>query len=340
MFPENMVLIFISVFSFFSSFALTYGLVPYFKRNNIVALDLHKKGKPKIANSGGLPVSLAIMYSLLIFVSLQTFFLKKTEELVYLFASIMAIFLITIIGFLDDLDSVDFATGKRRGLRQRVWKLPGILTKPLLALTGALPLMAIRAGETTMTVPILGSINFGWVYPIILIPLAVIFVSNAINLLGGFNGSEAGMGSIYCFFLGFIALINNQTIAAAIFFSSLSALIGFLIFNRYPAKILPGDSLTYCLGAVVVSGVIIGNMERAGIIMMFPFFIEFLLKLRSKFKASCLGKLRKDGKLDSPYGKKIYSWTHIIMNLGKLTEKQVTMILILIEIFFGFLLFL
>jgi len=73
---------------------------------------------------------------------------------------------------------------------------------------------------------------------------------------------------------------------------------------------------------------------------MTPFIIEFLLKLRSRFMASCLGKLRKDGKLDPPYGKDIYSWTHIIMNFGTLTERQVTMILIAIQVIFGLLLFL
>lgn len=329
------ILIIISIFSLLSSLALTWALIHYFKRNNIIALDLHKKGKPKRANSGGLAVSLSIIYGLLIFISVQTFVYNNTEQMVYLFASILSIFLITLIGFLDDLDSVEVVAGKRKkraGVKQ--W------LKPLLTFSGAIPLMAVSAGETTMTLPILGPINFGLFYPIILIPLAVVFVSNAINLLGGFNGSEAGMGLVYCFFLGLIALKGNQTVAATIFFSTFSALLGFLYFNRYPAKILPGDSLTYCLGAVVVSGVIIGNMERAGIIIIFPFFIEFLLKLRSKFKASCLGILRKDGKLDPPYGKKIYSWSHIIMNLGKLTEKQVTMILILIQIIFGLLLLL
>jgi len=321
--------------SLLTSIVLTWSIIKYFKRTNVVALDLHKKQRPKIANSGGLAVSLSIMYGLLVFISVQTFLYNKTEQMVYLFASVLSIILITIVGFLDDLDSVDVIAGKRKiraGVNQ--W------LKPLATLAGAVPLMAVSAGETTMTVPVFGSINFGPIYPIILIPLAVVFVSNAINLLGGFNGSEAGMGLVYCFFLGIVALRGNQLVAAAIFFSAFSALLGFLYFNWYPAKILPGDSLTYCLGAVVVSGVIIGNMERAGFITMFPFFIEFLLKLRSKFKASCLGKLRKDRRLDPPYGKKIYSWTHIIMNLGKLTEKQVTLVLILIEIFFGVLLFL
>jgi len=279
-------------------------------------------------------VSLSIIYALLLFVSFQTFIQKQTEQLVYLFASILAIFLITIIGFLDDLDSGDVATGKRKirlGIKQ--W------LKPLLTLTGAIPLMAISIGETTMTLPFFGPFDFGIYYPLILIPLAVVFTSNAVNLLAGFNGSEAGMGIIYCSFLGLRSLLIGETLAASIFLSTAAALISFIKFNWYPAKILSGDSLTYCLGAVVVTGVIVGNMEKSGVIIMTPFIIEFLLKIRSKFKASCLGKLRKDGKLESPCGNKIYSLTHIIMNLGKLTEKQVTLILILIQIIFGLLIF-
>jgi len=125
-----------------------------------------------------------------------------------------------------------------------------------------------------------------------------------------------------------------------IFLVAFAALVGFIWYNWYPARILPGDSLTYLLGSVVASGVIIGNMEKAGLIVMLPFIIEFFLKLRVKFKASCLGKLREDGKLDSPYGKKIYSWTHLIMNLRPMTEKRVTIILILIQALFTILIFL
>jgi hypothetical protein len=73
---------------------------------------------------------------------------------------------------------------------------------------------------------------------------------------------------------------------------------------------------------------------------MLPFIIEFFLKLRVKFKATCLGKLREDGKLDPPYGRKIYSWTHFIMNLRPMAEKQVTVTLILIQLGFTALIFL
>ena len=320
--------------SFLCSLFLTKFIIPFFFSNKIIALDLHKKNKPKVSNSGGIPVCFSLLLGLMFFIAIQTFVYKNTQQMVYLFASTLTIFLITIIGFFDDLNRKDVISGKktiRTGLKQ--WE------KPLLTLPAAIPLMVVSAGETMMTIPIIGPVNFGYIYPLLLIPIAVVFTSNAVNLLGGFNGSEAGMGIVYCLFLGLVALLGNQTVAAIIFFSTVGALIGFLVYNWYPAKILSGDSLTYCLGAIVVSGVIVGNMERAGLIIMMPFFIEFLLKLKSRFKASCLGKLRNDGRLDSPYGRKIYSWVHIIMNLGKLTEKQVTLVLMLIQLIFGLIIF-
>jgi len=328
------VLIFTFFLSFLASLILTKSIMPFLKNNNIIALDLHKKNKPRLPNSGGIPVSFSIIAGLMFFIAFQTFILKTTDQMVYLFASVLTILLITIIGFLDDLNSSDVVQGKkkiRKGLKK--WQ------KPLFALPAAIPLIVVNVGDTTMTLPLFGSINFGILYPIILIPIGVVGVANVVNLLGGFNGSEAGMGIIYCSFLGLYALLHGEIVSSAIFFSAVGALIGFLKFNWFPAKILSGDSLTYCLGAIVAAGVIIGNMERAGIIIMTPFIIEFLLKLRSRFTASCLGKLRTDGKLDSPYGKKVYSWTHIIMNFRPLTEKQVTMILIAIQIIFGLLIF-
>jgi len=329
------VLVFTFFVSFIVSIFLTKSLIPFFKGNNIIALDLHKRKKPKLANGGGIPVTLSLMTGLMFFIAIQTFVFNKMDQMVYLFASVLTILLITIIGFFDDLNSSDVVVGLkkiRKGLKK--WQ------KPLFTIPAAIPLMVVSAGETTMNVPLLGPINFGIVYPLILIPIGVVCAANAVNLLGGFNGSEAGMGVVYCSFLGLYALTHGELVSSAIFFSTTGALLGFLKFNWFPAKILSGDSLTYCLGSVVAAGVIVGDMERAGIIMMVPFIIEFLLKLRSKFTASCLGKLRGDGKLSSPYGKNVYSWTHIIMNFGTLTERQVTTILIIIQTIFGLLLFL
>lgn len=320
--------------SLLASLVLTKFFIHFFYRNNIIALDLHKKNRPKVANSGGIPVMFSAFTGLMFFVAIQTFVYDAGGQLVYLFAAILTILLIGLVGFFDDLNSREVIEGKRqirKGLKQ--WQ------KPLLTLPAALPLMAVKAGQTSMILPILGSVEFGVLYPLLLVPLGVTIAANVINMLGGFNGSEAGMGSVYFFSLGVFALAINELVSAAIFFSMLGALLGFLKYNWVPAKILSGDSIQYVMGAAVVSGAILGNMERAAFIVLIPFFIEAFLKLRSRLKASCLGKLQKDGRLEPPYGKKIYSWTHVIMNLGRLTERQVTIALILMEAFFCSLLF-
>ncbi|MBU5689139.1 MAG: hypothetical protein KQA41_02850 [Candidatus Aenigmarchaeota archaeon] len=320
--------------SFIVCLFLTKIFIELFYRNNIIALDLHKKDKPKVANSGGIPVMFSAFFGLMFFIAYQVFINETTQNLVYLFAAVLTILLIGLVGFFDDLNSKEVIEGKseiRKGLKQ--WQ------KPLLTLLAAIPLMVVRAGNTAMTLPILGSVDLGLLYPLVVVPLSVMLAANVINMLGGFNGSEAGMGSVYFFSLGVFALFMGKTVSAAIYFSMLGALLAFLKYNWPPAKMLSGDSIQYVMGAAVISGAILGDMERAAFIVLIPFFIEAFLKLRSGLKASCLGKLQKDGKLEPPYGRKIYSWTHIIMNLGRFSEKQVTIALILIEAIFCSLLF-
>ncbi|MBD3155407.1 MAG: hypothetical protein GF368_02005 [Candidatus Aenigmarchaeota archaeon] len=324
------VLVISFVISLVSSLVLTKSLISFFKRNKIVALDLQKKGKPLVANSGGVPVFFGMFFGLMFFIAIQVFIFNVTNQLVYLFAAILTIFLITLVGFFDDLNNRAVLEKKkdiRTGLKQ--WQ------KPLMTIPAAIPLMVVKAGYTTMWIPFFGNVNFGILYALILVPIGVVGAANAINLLGGFNGSEAGMGVIYCTSLGIYSLIHGKIVSAAIFFSCIGALVGFLKYNWVPAKILSGDSIQYLLGSVVASGVILGNMEKAGLFLMTPFFIEFILKLKGKLKVHCMGKLRKDGKLDPPYGKKIYSWTHIIMNIKPMTEKQVTLVLMLMQIVFS-----
>jgi len=328
--------------SIFMAIATTFIITPYFihflRGAGIVGFDLQKKNRPKLATSGGICVSFGVLAGLLTYIGFQTFIFGLAEWLFPLLAVTSSILIVMFVGFLDDLN-VKLNAEKTIESRDIRVGLPQWL-KPLLTLPAAIPLMAINAGKKTMAIPFVGPVDFGILYPLLLIPLGIVGASNAVNMLAGFNGLEAGMGIVYCLGLGISALLSNSTEGAVVFLVTFSALVGFILYSWYPAKILPGDSLTYLLGSIVASGVIVGNMERNGLIVMLPFITEFFLKLRVKFKASCLGKLREDGKLDPPYGKKIYSWTHLIMNLKPLAEKQVTMILILIQICFTVLIFL
>ena len=332
-----------------TSFVITFFVTPYFIRflqaAGVVGIDLQKRDKPRLATSGGICVAFGVLSGLLSYIGLQTYMGDQPSIiyglenwLVYLLAVTSSIVIVMLVGLLDDLNVKSKMVGTKEGRDIRVGISQWL--KPLLTLPAAIPLMAVSAGVTKMAIPFVGTVDFGpIVYPLFIIPLGFVGASNVVNMLGGFNGLEAGMGIVYLLGLGIYAALH-KSIGAVIFLITFAALIGFIRYNWYPARILPGDSLTYLLGSIVASGVIVGNMEKTGIIVILPFVIEFFLKVRVKFNASCLGKLREDGRLDPPYGRKIYSWTHAVMNIKPLTEKQITLILILVQALFVILIFL
>ncbi|MBS3168843.1 hypothetical protein J4216_06960, partial [Candidatus Woesearchaeota archaeon] len=156
--------------------------------------------------------------------------------------------------------------------------------------------------------------------------------------LEGYNGLGTGMGIIYMGMLGLYAYLNDRNIAALIALVVFCALIAFYFYNRFPAKILPGDSLTYLLGASITVVAITGNIEKAAIVSSIPFFIEFFLKLISKFKAQSYGHYYK-GKIKVNHNK-IYSLPHIFAITGRYTEKQIVYFMMLIQLFFSSLIWL
>jgi len=325
--------------SFFTTYFATPLLIKFLTAAGILGMDLNKKNKPKLPASGGICVATGILAGLLSYVGIETFVNNGQTTSLQLLAAVSSILIVTFAGLLDDLNVKSHITKTKDGSNVKVgfskWWI-----KPLLTLPAAIPLMVINAGETTMLIPFLGNVNVGILYPLLFIPVGVVGMANAVNLLGGFNGIEAGMGFVYMTSLGLYSLLySRDPIGSVIFLISAASLLAFLKYNWLPAKILPGDSLTYFLGALVIAGIALGNIERAGIIAMTPFIIEFLLKVRSRFSASCLGVVGEDGKIKSRNGK-IYSLTHVVMKFGNFTEKQIVIIFILIELAFCSIMFL
>jgi UDP-N-acetylglucosamine--dolichyl-phosphate N-acetylglucosaminephosphotransferase len=319
--------IIIFIISFFSTFFAIPWLIRYLRRTNLIVKDQNKKNKPLIPLSGGLAVMGGIFLGLVAYIFIRTFLFNDSSNLLYFFAAITTILLITFVGFIDD-SIIKCSKEASAGLKQ--WQ------KPLLTLIAAIPLVAIGAGTSEIYLPLIGVVNLGLVYPLVLIPIMVIFFSNAVNLLAGFNGLEAGMGLIYTGMLGLYAYINGSYVAAIIALTTFAALLAFIRYNWTPAKIFPGDSLTYLLGGVLACIAILGNIEKAVIIVSIPFIIEFILKARSGFKAQSFGYW-KNGKIHSQYGRKIYSLTHLFSRTGKFTEKQIVLFLMIIELIFALL---
>jgi UDP-N-acetylglucosamine--dolichyl-phosphate N-acetylglucosaminephosphotransferase len=308
----------------------------YMLESGVISIDHNKKNKPIVPSSGGVAVAFGFASGLLVYIFGASFptpahpFYIPVASLTYIYATILAVILIALGGLLDDINvkgKMEKATGMkdiRKGLKQ--WQ------KPLLSLIGALPLMAVNAGNAFVDVPFIGMVNFGIFYPLVIIPLAVIFAANAFNLLGGFDGIAGG--SALVMMLGFLvygALYGSYigTLIAAV---TIAALIAFLALGAFAKKnVLPGDSFSYAIGAIIVALMIVGNMEAFGIIVFIPWFIEFILHARKRFDVTDLGTLQKDGTFKPPYGRKIYSWTHLIMNFKRCKEWEVSLYMWLIE---------
>ena len=65
--------------------------------------------------------------------------------------------------------------------------------KALLPVVAALPLV-VRAGISTIRIPLIGQVDFGPFYALVLVPLGITGAAIAVNMLDGSNGPEVGMG--------------------------------------------------------------------------------------------------------------------------------------------------
>ncbi|RLJ01848.1 MAG: glycosyl transferase family 4 [Candidatus Aenigmatarchaeota archaeon] len=306
--------------AFFSTLILTKKWIEVAGKAGLVGKDMNKYTATKIPEAGGIAVILGFVFAVLIYIFFKTFYIGTEVHLIESLALLSAIILSGLLGFVDDI------IGWKVGLRQ--WQ------KPLLTIPIAIPLMVINAGHSVMNIPLMGEVDLGIIYPLLIIPIGIIGAANGFNMIAGFNGLEAGMGIIILSFLGIASVITGNLWLTLIAFSMVAALFGFLIFNKYPAKVFPGDSLTYGVGSLIAMVTILGNMERTGLILFGPYFIELILKSRSKFKAESFGLPLADGTLKPKYDKN-YSLTHAIMRLGRFNEWQVVLIHYIIAILFG-----
>ena len=318
------------------AFAAAYVGIGFLKRYlygaGIVAEDRNKEKRVKLPSSAGLGFAFGIVIGILAYTFGGSFIYAPVINVSTLLSVALSILLITMVGFLDDINVKQArvkSTGMmdiRQGLKQ--WQ------KPILTILGALPLMAINAGVHMVDLPFVGTVSLGIIYPLILLPLAVIFVSNSVNLLGGFDGLQPLMALAAAIGLLIYCIIFGTYVGAFLSALLCAALLAMLPFNLYKAKVVPGDSFTYAVGATMVAIMVMGNAESFGIIIFIPWMIEFLLHLRKRFKVTDLGIRQKDGTFKAPYGKRIYSLTHVVMNLKKANETDVAYYLTALEVLF------
>jgi UDP-N-acetylglucosamine--dolichyl-phosphate N-acetylglucosaminephosphotransferase len=318
---------YILLLSVLISFVLCILFLPMWirvcRRLGLVWEDMNKFGHPKnVASSGGVVVIMSFVLGVLSYLALKTFLFSGQSKALEIFALLSVILILSIVGLVDDL-----LGWKKGGLPMRV--------RLLLAVAASIPLVVINAGVPSMILPFIGSVDFGVLYPLFLIPLAVVGVSTTYNFLAGFNGLEAGQGILILSFLSFVSYITGSAWLTIVGLCMIGSLVGFWIFNKSPADVFPGDVMTYGIGALIVGMAILGNFERIAFIIFIPYILEVILKIRGKLNKHSFGAPRRDGTLKMPYDK-IYGLEHLaIWILGKrATEKKVVYLIHAFQILF------
>ena len=303
------------------------GVIRVLREKGMIGIDVHKPDRPEVPKGGGFIVLFAIVSGLLVVMGITTF-QAQADIREGLLAALVSILMAGIIGLLDD--TFDF---KNR-------------TKVALPLVATIPMIVVSVGTPTMTIPFIGTINFGIFYALLIVPLLMTFIVDSTNMYGGMNGLEAGLSTINAsaivlyIIVGTIitgqemttALTDSGTVAASL----LGASIAFLIFNRYPAKVLPGDVGRLPLGAAMASAIILGNMDRLAIILYTPFLINFILYLAYRFyirrknvEYAKFATPREDGTLEVVGPFTMY-WIFPYLS-KRMTEKRNVLLLLLLQ---------
>lgn len=288
----------------FLSFFCTYLIIPFWikkaKQIGLVWEDMNKPKREKnVAGSGGIVVVMGAVIGIFLYIAIQTFYFKTSDGIsISILAMLSTLLLVSGIGLIDDLFG-----WKKGGLSKR--------SRIVLILFSAVPLMVINAGESTMI-----GINFGIWYPLFIVPLGILGATTTFNFLAGFNGLETSQGIILLSALSIVMYLTGNSWLSVVALCLVASLLAFYIFNSNPAKVFPGDVLTYAIGSSIAVIAILGNAEKIAIFFFIPYLIETVLKLRGKLKKQSFGIPNKDGSLEMPYDK-IYGLEHLAIYILK-----------------------
>ena len=248
-------------------------LIPMLKRMKVkqkISIFLNKAHKKKdgIPTMGGIIFIIPTIITMFILLLLGK--IQFTQNLLIVLFVFVAY---ALIGFIDDF--IIIKKGKNEGLTE-IQKLFGQLVVAIIFF-----IIFLKSGhETALNIHTLNiRIDMGWFYGLFLL-FVLVASSNAVNLTDGLDGLAGGLSAIA--FLAFGIISWGSTWAAgheeiAIFcFTLVGSLLGFLVFNSYPAKVFMGDTGSLSLGATLASVAILTNHEITLIIVAGVFVIETL----------------------------------------------------------------
>ena len=152
-----------------------------------------------------------------------------------------------VIGFLDDYLKVVL----RRSDGLLPWQK--MILQFIVTTVFAVYMVRYSGIELTMLIPFSGGkyLNIGWL-AIPLLYFAVIGTVNGVNFTDGVDGLVSSVTIMVATFFSVVAFGTNAGIAP-ITCAVAGALLGFLLFNVYPASVFMGDTGSLALGGFVVA---------------------------------------------------------------------------------------
>ncbi len=220
------------LFSFFSSLILVPAANLLGKKFDIVDRPGERKVHLGVISRTGGFVLFLISALTVTFLWCQHYGGPGDGESHHLFYLIPAVFLIGILGVIDDSRGAD------------VW------TK--LFYQGVAAVLVMKGGIVIdrVMIPFDGSVSLGFfAYPLTL--FFIVGITNAYNLIDGMDGLACGVGGTVAAATSVVGIVNGNLAAASIC-GSLAVFLGtFYFFNRHPAKIFLGDTGSLLLGFLI-----------------------------------------------------------------------------------------
>lgn len=272
---------------FLVSIILGLIIVPMLRRMHIaqrVSIYLEESHKKK----DGTPTMGGIIFILGAFISILTLLIfDKIEFTSNLFIVLFVFVSYALIGFTDDFLSIRKHNNIGLTAVQKLFLqlIVAVVFFYIYMKGGNDPLLEIY----TLNI----KINMGWFYGFFIL-FVLIGGSNAVNLTDGLDGLAGGLSAIAFLALGIIAwgsgwVLGYQDIAVFCFVL-VGALLGFLLFNTYPAKVFMGDTGSLTLGATLATIAILTDHEITLLAVMGVFIIETLSVILQVIWVKCFNK--------------------------------------------------
>jgi len=202
-----------------------------------------------------------------------------------------------IIGFLDDY--IKIVMKRSEGLNP-VQKLIG-----QFVITGIFVYYLLKSGEvgTEVLIPFTGGFEGGyfWDLGILFIPFVffvILGTDNGVNFTDGLDGLCTSVTILVATFMTIVALGEGSGISP-ITGAVVGSLLGFLLFNVYPAKVFMGDTGSLALG---------GFVAASAFMMQMPLFIPIVGLI---YLAEVLSVIMQVGYFKMTGGKRIFKMAPI-----------------------------